>query len=275
MKNNRLTQLTNKCKQLRLQNLELCYNYGGHLSTCFSSVEILVSIYYSKLFSFNILNSKKIDRDTFILSKGHGCEIIYLILQDKGFYSKRYLIQNYRQGKFHFAGHIDSKVKGVEFSSGSLGHGLGFGAGVAKAYKQSNFKKKVIVFMGDAETTAGSVWEAANFASYHNLNNLIAYVDFNKIGATEWIRKFVDTKTIINKWVSFGWYVLEIKNGNSIPDLIDAQKIALKSKKPTLILCNTTKGKGSKITENDPIWHTKNVDITNYHKVKEDVENGI
>jgi transketolase len=274
MNNKTLIQLVDKCKQLRLQNLDLCYKFGGHLSTCFSSIEILVSIYYSELFKFSPKDHINSDRDTFILSKGHGCEIVYLILQDKGYFSKKFLLNNYRRGNFNFAGHIDSKVKGVEFSSGSLGHGLGFGAGVAKSYKQNNYKKKVIVFMGDAETTAGSVWEAANFASFQKLDNLIVYVDFNKIGATEWIKNFVDIKLIRDKWKKFGWNVIEVMDGNSIFELHKIQKILFKSKKPTAILCHTTKGKGSKITENDPIWHTKNVDDSNYEKVKEDIING-
>ena len=269
-----INSLKKKCQDLRLKNLDICYKSGGHISTCLSTVEILVAIYYSSIFKFNPKKPKDSSRDYFILSKGHGCEIVYLILADLGFYSNNYFNNNYRKNNFDFAGHINSKVNGVEFSSGSLGHGLGFGSGIALSNKFKKNNLKTIVLMGDAECTAGSVWEAANFCSFNNLNNILTVVDFNKIGATENISSFSDPKLLEKKWVSFGWNVINVEDGNDLNSLIKAYKKFVNNKnKPTVILANTIKGKGIKMLENDPIWHTKQIDNTNYEKALKDLKN--
>ena len=128
--------------------------------------------------------------------------------------------------------------------------------------------------MGDAECTAGSVWEAANFCSFNNLNNILTVVDFNKIGATENISSFSDPKLLEKKWVSFGWNVINVEDGNDLNSLIKAYKKFVNNKnKPTVILANTIKGKGIKMLENDPIWHTKQIDNTNYEKALKDLKN--
>ncbi len=263
--------LINKAQELRLNNLNLCYQMGGHISTCLSTIEILVSIYYSKFLNCTPNNVNNLKRDRFILSKGHGCEIVYLILMDLGFYSKNFFYKHYRKNSYKFAGHIDSKVPGVELSTGSLGHGLSFGAGIALSNKYNNYKNKVIVLLGDAECTAGSIWEAANFASHHNLDNLIAYIDFNKIGASEKTSNFVDLKKNSQKWKSFGWDVINVTDGNNIKELLDAQNKITNNNKPTVIIANTIKGKGIKLIENDPIWHTKQIDDSNYELALRDL----
>ncbi len=263
----KINLLKDKCQDLRIKNLDICYKFGGHISTCLSTIEILVGIYYSNIFKFNNNRALISSNDTFILSKGHGCEIVYLILADKGFFSKKFFYKNYRQNNFNFAGHINSKNNGVELSTGSLGHGLGYGAGIALANKLKNKKNFTLVLMGDAECTAGSIWEAANFSSYHKLNKLIAIIDFNQIGATERIESFTDLTAFKSKWESFGWYVIELDDGNDIRQILSAYIKASQSQfKPTLIIANTVKGKGIKMLENDPIWHTKQIDDSNYHQ---------
>ncbi len=269
----KINSLIKKCQDLRLKNLNICYKYGGHISTCLSTIEILVGIYYSKIFKFNASTKNFVNSDTFILSKGHGCEIVYLILADKGFYKEDYFYKNYRKNNFNFAGHINSKNHGVELSTGSLGHGLGYAAGIALGNKYLGKKNKAIVLLGDAECTAGSVWEAANFSSFHKLDNLIAIIDFNKIGATEMINSFTNTKMLKKKWISFGWYVLEVSDGNNLSSLLNSYKKACMTKnKPVVIIANTTKGKGIKMLENDPIWHTKQIDDSNYEHALSDLK---
>tara|TARA_B100001093_G_scaffold84653_1_gene76208 strand:- start:18336 stop:19160 length:825 start_codon:yes stop_codon:yes gene_type:complete len=269
----KINSLIKKCQDLRLKNLNVCYKDGGHISTCLSTVEILVGVYYSNIFNFQNSPNKIKIQDSFILSKGHGCEIVYLILADKGFYKENFFYKNYRKNNFNFAGHINSKNNGVELSTGSLGHGLGYAAGIALANKLLKKRQKSIVLLGDAECTAGSIWEAANFSSYHNLDNLIAIIDFNKIGATERINSFTDINSLKDKWISFGWSVIEVKDGNNLKLLLHAYKKANKIKsRPIVIVANTTKGKGIKMLENDPIWHTKQIDNSNYEQALLDLK---
>jgi len=274
MKNTNIKKLELKCNNLRKTVLKLCYLKGGHISTSFSCVEILASLYYTGFLNVNFKNYKNKNRDFFILSKGHGAEILYAILCDLNFFSPNWLLKSYREGLCKLGGHADSKVPGIELSTGSLGHGLGFLGGIALSNKLDNRKNKHVVLLGDAECTAGSVWEAAAFISKYKLNNIIAVVDLNKIGATDFTNKFTNNNTISKKWLSFGWRVITVKNGNDIKSLISIlKKINKSQKKPLVILANTLKGKGARILENNPIWHSRPVTEDIYKKALKDLSN--
>ena len=256
----------NKFKKLKIKSSELrklIFDVGvkndGHLSTSFSCVEILVTLYFGGFLNYTKKEMKSLNRNTFVLSKGHAETIIYCILYLKKFISKNILYKSYNSGKHILGGHVDHKVPGVELTTGSLGHGLGFSSGMALASKMSKVKNKHYVLLGDAECTEGSIWEAALFSSFHKLNNLIALIDRNNIGSLDYVDNFTSLDPLTKKWKAFGWNVLSI-NGHDIKSLYKSLKKANLSKKPTVIIANTTKGKGLTVMENDPIWHTKKLD---------------
>lgn len=256
-------------KKLRNLIFKVGLKNDGHISTSLSCVEILVCLYFGKFLNYNKNNFQKRDRDTFVLSKGHAETAMYCLLFLKKFISKNLLFNSYNCGDYKLGSHVDHNVSGIELTTGSLGHGLGFSAGMALAHKFDQKKYKHYVLLGDAECSEGSIWEAALFASFHKLKNLVAIIDNNNIGSLDYTKNFTSLNNLKKKWLSFGWYVQEI-NGHSISDIISALKKTGKSNKPNLIIANTIKGKGLSIMENDPIWHVKKLtdkeDIANCMK---------
>ena len=179
-----------------------------------------------------------------------------------GILNKNILFDENKKKKIILGGHVDHKVPGVELTTGSLGHGLGFAAGISLAMKKNKKNYRQFVLLGDAECTEGSIWETALFASYHKLKNLIAIVDRNNIGALDYLSNFTSIEPFKKKWESFGWYVQEV-NGHSIPGLLKAYDKCKKSHKPNVIIAKTTKGKGIQLLENNPIWHVKKLEDRN------------
>ena len=204
-------------------------------------------------------NPKWEERDRFILSKGHAGIALYAVLADLGFFPKEEL-DFLNKGRL-LAEHPDPRIPGIEVVSGSLGHGLSVGAGMALADKFDEKPRRTFVLMGDGECYEGSVWEAAMFASHHQLNNLCGIVDRNGLithGTTESINKLEPFK---DKWRAFGWDVIEV-DGHDLKVLVSAlQKFTRKtSGNPTLILANTVKGKGVSFMENQANWHHGGID---------------
>lgn len=252
--------LENKAVQIRKDIINAIHKAGkGHIGGAYSIVEILTSLYYGKILKFDARNPKWDLRDRFILSKGHAGIALYAVLADLGFFPKEEL-DYLNKGKL-LAEHPDPRTPGIEVISGSLGHGLSIGAGMALADKLDRKNNKTYVLMGDGECYEGSVWEAAMFASHHQLNNLCAIVDRNRLitfGSTEIINKIEPFK---DKWLAFGWDVFEV-NGHDIKKII---KALLKIKRrnsgnPSLIIAKTIKGKGVTFMENDPKWHHGGID---------------
>ena len=222
----------------------------GHVPSALSILDIIWVI-YNKIININLLKRRSRKRDFFILSKGHGCLAQYVVLEKKGIISKKDL-NTFCKYKSNFGGHPDSnKIEGIECSTGSLGHGFPFAAGVAYGNKLLNIKSKVITLVGDGECNEGSIWETAMIASHHKLNNLICIVDKNK--SSDRALKIDDLKS---KFKSFGWHAINI-DGHSQKEIFKALNI--KSKKPIAIIANTIKGKGINFMENNPEWHHKNL----------------
>ncbi len=236
----------------------------GHLGGALSIVEIL-RVLYDDILLFDPKNPKCIRRDRFILSKGHGCPALYAILADKGFFPKRYLSTFCQSGSM-LGGHPENNIPGVEVSTGSLGHGLSIGVGIAIVLKSSLLKSlkgldskkslpRVFVLMGDGECDEGSVWEAALSASKHKLGNLIVLIDYNKMqsyGSTFIVQNL---EPFADKWRSFGFIHYEV-DGHNVDELKTVlKKLPQDSDKPSVVICHTVKGKGIKITENNPSWH--------------------
>ena len=200
-------------------------------------------------------NGKK-DRDRMILSKGHAGASIYAALAESGFFPTEELKTHYQNGS-RLSGHVSHHVPGVDFSTGSLGHGLSAGAGMAYALKKDGKSQNVYVVLGDGECDEGSVWEAALFANHFRLNNLVAVVDHNHMQSLDFCENTLELEDFGSKWKAFGWNVIEI-DGNSHEKLKAAFRQAKEKTdghRPTVIIANTIKGYGVKFMQNDILWH--------------------
>lgn len=226
---------------------------ASHIGSALSIVDILSVLYFDILrISKSDLNNP--ERDIFILSKGHACVSVYAILGLLEFFPISEL-DSYGKNGSNFMNHISHKVPGVEFSTGSLGHGLPFGVGKALASKMSYRKNKIFVLLGDGELDEGSNWEALLFAAHHKLDNLIAIVDYNNLQSLTTVKDTLNLEPLKDKFESFGSYVI-IVNGHDHCDLNRVIKEAIETKnKPVVIIANTTKGKGVSYMENKVKWH--------------------
>ena len=228
----------------------------AHLGSAMSIME-LIRVLYDNFLCYEIANPKDLNRDRFILSKGHGCLALYVVLADKGFFDEKELLC-FCHADSILGGHPEyGKIPGVEASTGSLGHGVSIGVGMALAAKLQNRKSRVIVIVGDGETNEGSVWEAAMSAAKHQLSNLTVIIDYNKIQSYGFISEVLDLEPMAEKWASFGFAVEEI-NGHDIAAIQKSfSQLPFNIQKPTALICHTIKGKGFSFAENNPTWHHK------------------
>ena len=223
-----------KVKWIRQQVLEMIVGANkGHIGGSFSCVEILTALYYSVLR----------DDDKFILSKGHACPALYAILADKGYFYPSEL-KHFCQHGSRLEGHPNRRIPGIDVTTGSLGHGLGIGAGMALAGKNA------YVLMGDGECQEGSVWETALFAGANKLNNLTAIIDRNGLGAIS----EVDLEPLAYKWRAFRWEVREV-DGHNVKEISHALNRHRMNSHPLMIIAHTIKGKGVSFMENNPKFH--------------------
>lgn len=252
-------KLDNRSKLLRKYVCDCLIGGGrGHVGSALSLIEIL-RVLYDDIMKYNPKKPSDPNRDRLILSKGHGCLALYSLLADKKFISKKDLLS---ASKFNskLGGHPEEhKVRGVEASTGALGHGLPISVGIALAAKILKKNFKVFVIVGDGEINEGSVWEAAMSASKHKLNNLKVIIDYNKIQSYGFTKDVVDLEPLKDKWKSFGFDVTEV-NGHDIKALKKNfnKFIKRKSYKPSVTICHTVKGKGFRFAEDNPFWHHKN-----------------
>lgn len=239
-----------RCVSYRKKILDISQNVTAlHAAGAFSSTEIVDCIYYGLM--NNHSNPK--EQDTFVMSKGHGCMIQYVILTEKGILSEEDLEQ-YCKPEGRLGCHPDYGVPGIEASTGSLGHGLAIAAGMAYADKIKKIKRNVYVVLSDGELQEGSTWEAMMMAANLELDNLICFLDHNgsqSFGHTKITHpKFYP---ILDKVEAFGFETDEA-NGHDVEEIYNLT-VKRKEKKPFLLVCNTTKGKGVSFMENKPIWH--------------------
>ena len=229
----------------------------AHLGSAMSIME-LIRVLYDDFLNYDNTNPKDLNRDRFILSKGHGCLALYVVLADKGFFDEKELLC-FCHADSILGGHPEyGKIPGVEASTGSLGHGISIGMGMALAAKLQNRKSRVIVLVGDGETNEGSVWEAAMAAAKHQLSNFTVIIDYNKIQSYGFVSEVLDIEPLADKWTSFGFAVKEI-NGHDVTAIktILTSSLPLNNQKPTALICHTIKGKGFSFAENNPTWHHK------------------
>lgn len=249
--------LDERSKQLRRRIVDVLDRAGrGHVGTSLSPVEIL-RVLFDEVLRYDPKNPKWAERDRFILSKGHGCIPLYVLLQEKGFFSEDELWKFCRYDGI-LGGHPDPKVPGIEVSTGSLGHGLGIAVGMALAARQRHSPHRVFAMMGDGECDEGSVWEAAMAASKHRLDNLIAIVDYNKVQSYGSTFEVLDLEPFAAKWEAFGFATREV-DGHDVAALLQAYAATpFTEGRPSAIIAHTVKGRGVGFAEFDPMWHHKN-----------------
>jgi len=255
---NSISELSNIAKKIRIDILKSIYNAGsGHTGGSLSSVEIFTALYFSIL-NHKPNNPNWEERDKLILSIGHIAPVYYATLAHAGYFPIEEL-QTLRKLGSRLQGHPGKNhgLPGIELSAGSLGQGLSVAVGLALASKIDGKDNYIYCINGDGELQEGSIWEAAMSASHHKLDNLITFVDRNKLqidGTTENVMKL---EPLINKWEAFGWKVFEC-DGNNIEEIINAVNTAKTIKnKPKIIIANTVMGKGVKTIENNHNWHGK------------------
>lgn len=227
---------------------------GGHIGGDMSVIDALMVLYKNHL-NITPETASDPDRDRFVLSKGHAMEAYYAILCEGGFLDLEDVTSRFSTFESPYTGHPNNKLPGIEMNSGSLGHGLPVGVGMALAAKMDGRDYRSYVFMGDGELAEGSVWEGAMSGGSYQLDNLCALVDRNRLqisGSTEDVMK-QDSQE--ERWAAFGWNVLSLP-GNDLIALDSAFTLAAKTKgKPTVIIANTTKGYGSPVMEHKASWH--------------------
>lgn len=252
-----LEQLDPRSTRLRRDLVDvLASARRGHLGASASLIEIM-RVLYDDVLVFDPAEPKAQNRDRCILSKGHGCIAQYIMLADKEFFPRERLSE-FCAYEGLLGGHPSAtKVPGVEASTGALGHGLPIGVGMALALRADRNPARVFVVMGDGECNEGSVWEAAMSAAKHGLENLVALVDYNKYQSYDETATVAELEPFTDKWQSFGFAVREVC-GHCVDDLRSAlSDTPFASKKPSVLICHTVKGKGFNFAEDNLQWHHK------------------
>lgn len=239
---------------IRRHGVEMTHLSGGsHIGPVLSVADI-VAVLYGEVMRYRPEEPKWKDRDRFILSKGHAGASIYAALAESGFFPVEELKTHYQNGS-RLSGHVSHHLPGVDFSTGSLGHGLSAAAGMALAAKKDGKTHRVFAVLGDGECDEGSVWEAALFANHFRLNNLTVVIDHNHMQSLDTCENTLELEDLREKWAAFGWRALEI-DGHDHDQLREALGSGDPAgKKPTVVIANTVKGKGVSFMENDVLWH--------------------
>ena len=244
---------------------------AGHIGGDMSVMETLVGLYFHAM---NIGPENRDDpgRDMFVMSKGHCVEALYAVLAEKGFFPIEKVIGEYSRFASPFIGHPNNKLPGIEMNSGSLGHGLPVAIGMALAQRMDGRSSRTYVVMGDGELAEGSVWEGAMSATQYRLDNLCAVVDRNRLQISGSTEEVMHQDSVEARFAAFGWGVLSV-DGNDVDALCAAFDAAKRtSGKPTLIVANTTKGKGSAVMENKADWHHHVPSMEEYGQIMADLK---
>jgi transketolase len=250
-----LPELQEICKRIRRHIIEMTgAAKSGHPGGSLSAVEILVTL-YNGVMNHNPADPQSPDRDRFILSKGHAAPVLYSVLAECGYVPADQLNTLRKLGSI-YQGHPDKRfIPVLEASTGSLGEGLSVGVGMALAARLDKRPYRTYVVLGDGEIQEGQIWEAAMFAAFHKVDNVVAIVDYNRIQLDGFVKDIMELEPLADKWRAFGWNVIEL-DGHDIPALqaAFAQAAAVKGK-PTVLIAHTIKGKGVSFMENNPKFH--------------------
>ncbi|ADO83264.1 transketolase [Ilyobacter polytropus] len=242
--------LKEKSTQVRKDIVQMiCKSKSGHPGGSLSAADIVTTLYFSEM-NVDPKNPKMEGRDRFVLSKGHAAPVLYAVLAEKGYFDRE-LLGTLRQYGSILQGHPDmKKVPGIEISTGSLGQGLSVANGMALSAKISGEDYRTYVLMGDGELQEGQVWEAAMTSAHYKLDNICAFVDYNNLQIDGNVDEIMGVAPLDKKWESFGWNVIKA-DGHSFEEILDSLEKAKECKgKPTVIIAETTKGKGVSFMEN-------------------------
>jgi transketolase len=266
-----LENLKRKALQLRDDVVNMIgVGKAGHLGGSCSCAEIVACLYFQKM-RIDPKHPDKVDRDRFIMSKGHAALIQYAALAETGYFSKEELKKVKTLGAM-LQGHPDlTKTPGVEANTGSLGQGLSIANGMALGLRMDGKKSRVYVIIGDGELAEGQIWEAAMAATNFKIDNLVAIVDRNRLQATGIVAERFNTNPLAEKWVAFGWNVIQI-DGHDVGQILDAldQAEAVQGK-PTVIIAETVKGKGLSFAENNAAFHNGAMSLEQFATAKNDL----
>jgi len=266
-KKNKIENFYFRSSKIRLDIINMLFKaQSGHSGPSLSIVEILNYLFFEKKI-YKIFH----ERDNFVLSKGHAAPALYSVLYNLDFIKKKELL-SFRDIGTKLQGHPDrTKLKYIELGTGALGQGLSVSIGFALANLMLKKNKKSFCLVGDGEIQEGQVWEAAMYAGSHNLNNLCLILDNNRMQNETFTNKTLDIMPLKKKWQAFNWKVLEI-DGHSFVQIEKAfNKFYLEKKRPTIIIANTTKGKGISFMENSAAWHSKVLDEKSYLVAKKEL----
>ena len=245
---------------------------AGHIGGDMSVMEILTEIYFDQM-NISPENMDDPNRDKFVMSKGHSVEAYYAVLAKKGFFPIEEVVEQFSKFGSKYIGHPNNKLPGIEMNSGSLGHGLPVCVGMALAGKMNGQDYRVYTVMGDGELAEGSVWEGAMAAHQYKLDNLCAVVDRNRLQISGNTEDVMGHDDLHERFRAFGWNVIDVADGNDIDQLKAAFDEAKEVKgKPTVLIANTIKGKGSPIMENKANWHHKVPNEEELAQIRKDLE---
>lgn len=239
--------------RLRRHVVRMCSRGGSsHVGSGLSIADI-IAVLYGGVLRVDPARPEWSERDRFILSKGHAGACVYAALAERGFIDVSVLDAHYRNGS-NLSGHVSHKgVPGVELSTGSLGHGLGIGTGMAFNLKRMGGNQRVFVVLSDGECDEGSVWEAALFAGHHRLENLCAVIDYNKLQSIGRVSDTVSLEPFAAKWRAFGWSAQCVDGHDH--DALHRAFADRAANRPTCIIADTVKGRGVSFMENEVLWH--------------------
>ena len=227
---------------------------SSHIASGLSIADIL-AVLYSRILRYDSDNPDWVKRDKFVLSKGHAGAAVYACLAEIGFIDPDELLSHTANGS-KLSGHVSSiGVDGIEFSTGSLGHGLSVGCGFALSSRLGLIENKTVVLMGDGECAEGAIWEAALFASHNKLSNLYAIVDYNNLQSIKTVDETLNLQPFRDKWISFGWNAIEIDGHDHAQIRACFPHESFDPSKPSCIIARSIKGKGVSFMEDKVVWH--------------------
>lgn len=264
--------LKEKARQLRLEVLDVTTKVAsGHVSSSYSAVEILTALYFGGVLRYRPDEPDWPERDRFILSKGHAAPVFYTVLANAGYFDRAEL-EGLRMVNRRAEGHpVQSKLPGIETTSGSLGKGISVGIGHVLAGRLSKLNFHVYVLLGDGECQEGQIWEAAMSAPHFKVDNLTAIVDYNKYQESGPVSREMSLEPFADKWRAFGWHVAEV-DGHDIQALITTLTAARQVKgQPTVVIAHTVKGKGVSFVEADYTFHGKALTPQQAEKAREEL----
>jgi len=259
---------------IRRNGLEMArLSRGSHIGSVLSVAEI-IAVLYTSVLNVDPKEPKKPDRDRMILSKGHAGSAVYAALAETGFFPVEQLKTHYANGSI-LSGHVSHKgVPGVEVSTGALGHGLGIGVGMALGAKMDGASWRTYVVLGDGECDEGSVWESALQAAQYGLDRLIAVVDYNHMQSLTTVDKTLRLEPFEQKWRDFGWNARSVDGHDTeaLKEAFDWARENAGSRKPSVILAHTVKGKGVSFMENEILWHYRTPQGEEYEAALKELE---